>query len=155
MGCLNVKSHQTTYQTLEKIPSHTIPYLNISSYLEFMYRSYIYISSYAVVFKSYIDHVSSNETLLKPSKGVSKVYRLLHHISEKNSELKPRLNHLEKLLSHHFICKDLCNIKSISTVLDDGDGGRDSNTLEKILVPYLSIYLWVQNKSHFCGFISQ
>ena len=113
MGCLIVKSHQTTYQTFEQQntePYHTIPSLNISSYLEFMYRSYIYIS-YAVVFKSYIDHVSSNETLLKPSKGVSKVYR---NYCTTFRRKKANWNHVSTILKNY--CLTILSVKIYATL---------------------------------------
>ena len=63
---------------------------------------------------------------------IKSLQKLLHHVSGEKKELKPRFNHLHKLVSLTLsFLKIYASLKTILTVLADGDGGRDINSFEK------------------------
>ena len=63
---------------------------------------------------------------------IKSLQKLLHHVSEEKKELKPRFNHLHKLVSLTLsFLKIYASLKTILTVLADGDGWRDINSFEK------------------------
>ena len=63
---------------------------------------------------------------------IKSLQKWLHHVSEGKKELKPRFNHLHKLVSLTLLfLKIYATLKTILTVLADGDGGRDINSFEK------------------------
>ena len=146
MGCLNVKSHQTTYQTLE---NNIKPYHTILKYSPSACTGHIMHKSYRLYIKQRL--------ISKPCKGASRACRnYCIAFRRKKNELKPRFNHLDHMIVSNLLSfKELCSIKTNLTVLADGDGGRDINSFEKNTVPYYLCPFWfknVQNKSHFCGF---
>ena len=129
------------------------PYINIA-----IVHVQVILCIYIYIYRSYTDRISSKRNISnhanvrqKPAEIIALPLKKSQQTNKHGTETTFQPSR-QFIVSNRFILKDLYNTtwKTKSTVLIDGDGGRDINTFEKNMDSSFIGFL-VHNNSNVCG----